>query len=304
VLKRARIPESIGAAIAVLGFAGLVTTAVFLLVKPATSWIERAPAAFVDVEKKVGALARRTVKLEATAARVEAIASGATGGTTARAPSPAAPSRTPLIRRAAGSVAGLFTTAISVIFLTYFLLASGDLFVRKFTRALSATSVTTAPREISNQVETSVSRYLMTAAVINLGLGLATWGILQLLGMPNAGLWGTVAGLLNVIPYVGAMITAAILAVASIATFDSLSHALAIPGAFLVLNLIESNLVTPTLMGRQFPLNPVALFIGVLVWGFLWGVAGAILAVPMMVTLKILCDHIPFLSPLGEFLDQ
>ena len=86
--------------------------------------------------------------------------------------------------------------------------------------------------------------------------------------------------------------------------FDTIGEALLIPGAFLVLNLIESNGVTPLLMGRQFPLNSVALFVGVLFWGFVWGVAGAMLAVPIMVTLKIVCDSVPALQPVGEFLGQ
>jgi predicted PurR-regulated permease PerM len=122
--------------------------------------------------------------------------------------------------------------------------------------------------------------------------------------MPNAGLWGTVAALLNIVPYLGAMLTLAILTVAAITVFDTMGQALLIPGAFLILNILESNVITPTLMGRQFPLNTVALFIGIMFWGYLWGIAGAILAVPMMVTLKILCDHIPALRPFGEFLGQ
>jgi predicted PurR-regulated permease PerM len=301
-LRRIGLREPIGAAIVVLGFTVTVSTAGVLLLGPATSWIERAPTVLADVEKRFASLTRQVLKLEATAARVEAIASGTSAAPARTAPAPSA--RTPFLRRAAGSVAGFFAMAVSVVFLTYFLLASGDLFVRKLTRVLSGTGDIDLPREISNQIEASVSKYLVTVALINTALALATWGVLQLVGMPNAGLWGTVAGCLNVIPYVGAMITAAILTVAAVASLDTLQHALVVPAVFLALNLIESNVITPTLMGKQFPLNPVALFIGVMFWGFIWGVAGAILAVPMMVTLKILCDQIPALQPIAEFLGQ
>jgi predicted PurR-regulated permease PerM len=159
-------------------------------------------------------------------------------------------------------------------------------------------------REISEEVELAVSRYLRTSVLINVGMGFATWGVLFLLDMPNAGLWGTVAALLNFVPYLGAFVTLGVFTVASIAVFDTIGQALLVPMAFLVLNLIESNLVTPLLLGRQFPLNTVALFIGVMVWGFVWGVPGAILAVPIMVTLKILADRVPALRPFGEFLGQ
>ena len=138
--------------------------------------------------------------------------------------------------------------------------------------------------------------------MINIGLGLATWGVLAALRMPNAALFGMLAGVLNVVPYLGAVATAGILGLAAIASFDSLGRALLVPGAFLALNVIEANIVTPVLIGREFPLNAVAVFIGLLFWGFVWGVPGAILAVPMMVTIKIFCDRVPSLRAIGEFL--
>jgi predicted PurR-regulated permease PerM len=302
MLRKWHIREPLGAALVVLGGVAVLGSLIILLSGPARSWIERAPAAMSDVERKLRKVTTSFGRWEATAARVEQIASGTTART---APAPAAATpRTPFLRRAFGGVASLFPILVTVIFLTYFLLASGDLFMRKMIRVLPRGTEREVPKRISEEVETSVSRYLRTAVLINVGLGLATWGVLRLLGMPNAGLWGTVAGLLNIVPYLGAMLTLVILAVAAITVFDNIGQALLIPGAFLLLNILESNVVTPTLMGRQFPLNTVALFIGVMFWGYLWGIAGAILAVPMMVTLKILCDHIPALRPFGEFLGQ
>jgi predicted PurR-regulated permease PerM len=236
---------------------------------------------------------------------VEQIASGTTSTTRAAPAASAAPPGRGFVRRAFGGVANLLVVAVSIVFLTYFLLASGDLFMRKLMKVLPYSAEQSGvPQRISDEVESAVSAYLRTSVLINIGLGLATWGILQLLGMPNAGLWGAIAGSLNVIPYLGALLTAGVLTVASITVFDSVGQALLVPGAFFMLNVLESNIVTPLLMGKQFPLNPVALFIGVMLWGFVWGIAGAILAVPIMVTLKILCDHIPSLRPFGEFLGQ
>lgn len=301
-LRTWHIKEPLGAALVVLGGVALLGSLIILLSGPARSWIDRAPAAMGDVERKLRKVTASFGRWEATAARVEQIASGS--ATRSAPPAAAAAPRTPFLRRAFGGVASSFPIIVSVIFLTYFLLASGDLFMRKMMRVLPRGAERELPKRISEEVETSVSRYLRTAVLINVGLGLATWGVLRLLGMPNAGLWGTIAGLLNIVPYLGAMLTLVILSVAAITVFDSIGQALLVPGAFLLLNILESNVVTPTLMGRQFPLNTVALFIGIMFWGFIWGIAGAILAVPMMVTLKILCDHIPALRPFGEFLGQ
>lgn len=301
-LKRLRINEPFGAAIVVLGGAFTLGMLIVLLSGPARSWAERAPAAMSEVEQKLRKLTAPLGKWEATAARVEQIASGQS--TTRRSSTAPQAPRTPFLRRAFGGVASALPLIVSVIFLTYFLLASGDLFMRKLMRVMPRGPEREVPRVISEEVESSVSRYLRTSVMINVALGVATWGVLKLLGMPNAALWGTLAGLLNIVPYLGAMLTLIVLAVASLTVFDTAGRAMLVPGAFLLLNVIESNIVTPALMGRQFPLNTVALFIGIMFWGFIWGITGAILAVPMMVTLKILCDNIPSLRPFGEFLGQ
>jgi predicted PurR-regulated permease PerM len=297
-LRRHRVREPIGAALVVLGGVLVVLILVRILAAPASSWLARAPAAIEEFSRKLQQTTGAVAQLEETAAKVEQIASGTQpSARQAAAPAP----RTPLLRRMFGNLTDFVGGIFSVFFLTYFLLASGDLFMRKMTDMMPRGRAR-MPREISGEIETSVSRYLRTVMLINIGLGVATWGALAALGMPNAGLWGMLAGVLNVVPYLGAVATAGILTLAAVTSFDSLGYALLIPGAFLALNLVEANVVTPVLLGREFPLNPVAVFVGLLFWGFVWGIPGAILAVPMMVTLKIVCDRVPSLQPFGEFL--
>lgn len=115
-------------------------------------------------------------------------------------------------------------------------------------------------------------------------------------------LWGVVAAVLNYVPYVGALVNIVILAVAAVLTFDSVGRALVVPAVFLGINLVEGNLITPAIQGRRMSLNPVALFVGFTFWWYIWGIPGAIMAVPMMATFKIVCDHIEGLRPVGEFL--
>ncbi len=302
-LRRLGVPEGLGAAIVVIGGVLLIGGSVYLLSAPASSWVARAPEAIAETERKVRNLSNAIGRLEATAAKAERIAAGAGGSGATPRTTVVTPAPTPLIRRVFGTVANFMVSTLSVILLTYFLLASGDLFMRKTLKVLpNDLERDGLPQKISDDVETAIGLYLRTTVLINIGLGVATWALLLALGMPNAGLWGTVAGLLNFVPYIGALLTTGILAIASVTIFDTLSQAMLVPGAFLVLNMIESNIVTPLLMGTQFPLNTVAIFVGVLFWSFIWGVAGAILAVPIMVTLKILCDAIPALAPMGEFL--
>jgi predicted PurR-regulated permease PerM len=302
-LKRRGVSEPVGAGFVVFGAVLVALVAVALLSGPATTWVERAPAALGEVEQKVRTLAAPLLRWEATAARVTQLGS-APGTTSGPAPVVESAAQPGLLRRAFGSVATALGTSLTVIFLTYFLLASGDLFMRKLQKVLPGSDEAPGPRKLSEDVEDAVSTYLRTSVLINIGLGLATWGLLSALKMPNAGLFGALAGLLNFVPYVGALVTTAILSVAALTVFDSTGRAVLVPGAYLLLNLIESNAVTPLLMGRQFPLNAVALFGGVLFWGALWGIPGAILAVPITVTVKLLADTIPSMHLLAEFLGE
>ncbi|MGH7713113.1 MAG: AI-2E family transporter, partial [Gemmatimonadaceae bacterium] len=295
--RRRGLREPIGAMIVVVGGVLIVVLIARILAAPASTWLERAPEAIENFSLKLQRTGGPVAQLEATAAKVEQIATGGQAG--ARQAVTPVPARTPLLNRMFGDLTDFVGGIFSVIFLTYFLLASGDLFMRKMTDMMPRGRAR-MPREISAEIETSVSRYLRTITLINIGLGLATWGALAALQMPNAGLWGMLAGVLNIVPYLGAVATAGILTLAAVASFDSLGQALLMPGAFLALNLVEANVVTPVLLGREFPLNPVAVFVGLLFWGFVWGVPGAILAVPMMVTLKIVCDRFLALRAVGE----
>jgi predicted PurR-regulated permease PerM len=156
--------------------------------------------------------------------------------------------------------------------------------------------------DIARQIETEVSRYLITITLINVGLGLAVWGAMALVHVPNPLLWGVVAAILNFIPFLGPLTMICLLAMVGFLTFPDLPHALIAPGAFVGLHVLESYLVTPTIVGRRLTLNPVVVFLGLIFWGWLWGIAGAILAVPIMMVLKIICEHSEPLAPIGEFL--
>lgn len=197
----------------------------------------------------------------------------------------------------------LIGQATVVIFLTFFLLLSGDSFRRKLLKlagpSISEKKVTLqALHEITGQIQ----RYLQVQLLTSVLVGVLTWLALMAIGLENAAVWGIAACVLNLVPYVGALVTAAATAMVGFLQFGSLNMALLVGGASLVIHTIVGNLVTPWLTSRASRLSPVAVFVALLAWGWLWGVWGLLLGIPIMMMVKSVCDRVDDLKPLGEFL--
>lgn len=194
-------------------------------------------------------------------------------------------------------------TSITIIFvLSLFLLASGTMFYEKIIQSFARLSEKKRALRVVYDVEREISHYLLTVAVINAGLGtaigLGLWG----LGMPNPLVWGAMAALLNFLPYVGALITIVLVTVIALISFDSISYALLAPAFVLLCDIVEGQFVTPMVVGRRLEINAVAIFIAIAFWSWLWGFVGALMAVPLLVVVKVFCDHFEGLSPVGNFL--
>jgi predicted PurR-regulated permease PerM len=190
-----------------------------------------------------------------------------------------------------------------VVFLTYFLMLSGDTFRRKLVKlagpSLSRKKITLqALHEIAGQIQRYLQVQLLTSALVGVLTGLA----LLALGLENASVWGVVAGVLNLVPYVGSLITGAASALVGFLQFGSINMALAVGGASVLIHTLVGNLLTPWLTSRASRLSPVAVFMGLLVWGWLWGVWGLLLGVPILMIVKSICDRVEDLKPIGEFL--
>jgi predicted PurR-regulated permease PerM len=180
----------------------------------------------------------------------------------------------------------------------FFFLSSGDNFLRRLVEIAPGMTEKRTVVSIARDIQREMSRYLLTITLINFGLGVATAIVLMILQLPNALLFGAMVFVLNFAPYIGASISAAILAIVGFSTFDSIGHALIFPGAFLVLAFIEGQLVTPTVLGRRLALNPVVVFVWLLLWGWLWGIVGVLLAGPMLACFRIICQHTEALRPI------
>lgn len=190
-----------------------------------------------------------------------------------------------------------------VVFLTYFLMLSGDTFRRKLIKlagpTLSRKKITLqALNEITGQIQRYLQVQLLTSALVGVMTGLAFFAI----GLENAAVWGIAAGVLNLVPYVGSLVTAAASALVGFLQFGSLNMALAVGGASVLIHTFVGNLLTPWLTSRASRLSPVAVFVGLLAWGWLWGVWGLLLGIPILMIVKSVCDRVDDLKPIGEFL--
>jgi predicted PurR-regulated permease PerM len=209
-----------------------------------------------------------------------------------------------LTERLFGTTQTILAGLLEVFILLYFLLAAGDLFLQKLIKVLPQLRDKKKAVAIARETEASISTYLVTVTLVNAGLGLVVAAVMYLLGMPNPLLWGALAGLAEFVPYLGATAVVTVLGLAGLVTFDQIGHALLVPGAYLAVNLIQSQFITPLVLGHRLTLNPVAIFVGLVFWWWIWGVPGAFVAVPLLATFKIFCDHIEALAPIGEFLGR
>jgi predicted PurR-regulated permease PerM len=194
---------------------------------------------------------------------------------------------------------GQFTV---VVFLTYFLMLSGDTFRRKLIKLTPSFSSKKITLQALHEITGQIQRYLQVQLLASALVGVLTWLALLLIGLDNAAVWGIAAGVLNLVPYVGSLVTAGASGLVGFLQFGSLDMAIVVASASLFIHMLVGNLFTPWLTSRASRLSPVAVFIGLLAWGWLWGVWGLLLGIPILMIVKSVCDRIDDLKPIGEFL--
>lgn len=298
-LQRLHVPEPVGAVIVVASLLGLIGVGGYNLAGPAREWAARAPDSIQKVQSRLRDLRRPVEQVSRTADQVEAATNIGKSGVqevVVRGPR--------MSERLFGSTQSLLTGALEMFVLLYFLLAVGDLFLQKLIKVLPLLKDKKKAVMIARETESSVSTYLVTLALVNSGLGVIVALVMWLVGMPNPLLWGVLAAVAEFVPYLGAGAMLIVLSIAGLATFPHLGRAFLVPGSYLVVNLIQANFVSPAVLGRRLTLNPVAILIGLVFWWWLWGVGGAFVAVPLLATFKIFCDHIESLASVGEFLGK
>jgi predicted PurR-regulated permease PerM len=297
-LARWRIPKSLSAAIIVASIMGVTAITVLALAGPAEKWLNDAPQAIRGLQNDI-------LPAKGPMADIQELADEVNELKTVDAPTktPSVVIQGPgMVDNVVGGLPAMLASVGIVIFLSYFLLASGDSILRQLTKCGRSWSERRRIVSIARCVQSDMSRYLAAVTFINVFLGAAVAVTMHLLGMPNPLLWGAMAAILNFAPYIGSLVSAAVLTLVALTTFPSLAEALVVPGAFLFLTILEGQIITPAVLGHRMALGPAIVFVSVIIWGWLWGITGALIAVPMTTSLKVVCDHSPVLRILGSFL--
>jgi predicted PurR-regulated permease PerM len=294
--KRHRVIEPVAAAIILLVITGLVAVTVFQLGEPAAQWLEKAPRAVRTIESRLLPVKESMAQISEATDAINRV--GQTESAPAVRKVEVLPDRRAAILSGVGSGMAILGTALLLL---YFLLASGDVFAQKLLAVLSRREDRGCAIDILDGVERQMSHYLFQTIVIQSGLGFALWVSLWALGMPNPGLWAAAAAVLQIVPYIGGLVVLIMITIVAAVTFDE-PWAIAGPVlAYLSLTMLKG-FVAPVLLGRQLVLNPVAVLVSLVFFGWMWGLAGTLLAVPLLACFKIMCDHIESLRPAGEFL--
>jgi predicted PurR-regulated permease PerM len=300
-LSYCRIGPALSAGVVLCFLVVAVGIGFFQLGQPASRWMNEAPQHITELRRRIQTFFPRLARFNRAAAAMENL--GATPAEQAKAPTiELKTSRVPsaVINWTGTVLAG----AGEALVLLYLLLASGDLFLQKLVHVMPTLRDKKRAVEISREIQQNISNYLFSVTLINIGLGAIVSAGLYFLGVPNAAMWGMLVAVLNFVPYFGPVAGVILLAVAGLLTFDSLLLALLPPGWYFLLHLLESNLITPKLLGRRFTLNPVVIFVSLIFWTWLWGAPGALLSVPILVSIKAISDRIPKLSSVSELLSN
>lgn len=298
-LRRLHVPRWIASGVVVAAVVAAVGGLGYYLASPAADWMDRAPRSLERVEAKLLQLKEPVEKVSRATEQVERMAD--VDGRRDREVQVASESLSGSLMK--GTLTVVSAVAVTLVLL-YFLLTSGDVLVRKIAGLATGADARHRVVDIARTVERSVSTYLLTITLINVCLGTAVGTALWLLDMPNPILWGAMACLLNFVPYLGAMVGVVVVALVAFLTFDGLGQAVVPPLAYLALTVLEGSFITPTILGQRLTLSPLVIFIAIIFWGWMWGVVGALLAVPMLASFKIVCDHVERLKPVGELLGR
>lgn len=300
-LQRIGIPPGFSAVLLMLAIGLGFAIAGYFLSGPIGEMAARAPQIGSEVQSKLAGLMDRFASIQEVGKQVTEMADAA-GATDGEEKVEVVVDQSGLIPEAVGSVASITSSLVAAMILTLFLLASGDFYHRRIVEASPKLHDKKRALTIVRDVEKQISRYLAAITMINAGLGFAIGVALWILGLPMPHVWGTLAFLLNFMPFIGAIIGTAAVGAFALVSFDSVPYALLAPLSYFALTTIEGNFVTPMLVGRRLELNIVSVFVTVAFWIWLWGVPGAVLAVPFLVVVKAICDNVPSLKAFGSFL--
>jgi predicted PurR-regulated permease PerM len=304
-LERWRIPAPAGAAVIIAAGLAAVAIAGSFLATPVREFGKQIPAAVVAGVKRVESLRE---KLVPTRAHPDTLMAAGPRDSSSAAPAPAPtatslPPLAPIAGQLFGTTTEIVAGVLETLLLLFFLLAAGGKWHEQLLVAAPTASARRRAVELVSEIRQVIGRYLGTMALINLLQGILVGLITALIGLPGPALWGLLTFALEFVPYAGSVAMIVLLTLVGLTSLPGLTDALLAPAAYLVMATVQSNIVSPIVYGRGLNLNPVAILIAVILWGFLWGVPGAFLAVPMLAAGKVACDRVAGLRSVALFLE-
>jgi len=289
----------VGAAILLVSLVALIGYGVSYLATPAAGWLEKAPYGLQQMQRKLLPLKKPMEKMAAASGEIEKLTAPEASGVA----SPVVEVRQNRMSDVLyGRTPEFFISTVLLLILLYFLLAYDAVFLGKVIKLMPTLKDKKRAVSIAHEIAKHVSKYLLTITLINIGLGIAVGSVVGFMGLSNPIMWGTMVALLNFVPYLGALTGIICMTIGAVLSFDNLGYAMAFPAVYLFIATIEGNFITPYVMGRSLTLNPVIILLSLTFWGWMWGIAGIILAVPILAAFKIFCAHIEEMEPIAEFL--
>ncbi|QEG36919.1 AI-2E family transporter [Bythopirellula goksoeyrii] len=299
-LQHFHIPAVASATLILVTFATTVALGVWLLWEPANERIAQfnSPSYYARLTENLKPLQKPLGDLNKASKKIDEITSG----------SGDKPIKVQEVQPQLGNMlnltGGFVASSVIMFVLLFFLLAGGDRFLEKLVELMPTFRDKRRVVELSREVQQRMANYLFTISAINVGLGVAIGIGMWAIDLPNPVLWGVMGALLNFIPFAGSALGAFIVFLEGITAFNNLGQAALAPLVYVSLNALEANFVTPAMLGRTISLNPVMVVLAIFFWGWLWGIGGVLLAVPLLVALKIFFDQSQVLAPLGTFLER
>ncbi len=294
-----RIPFGLGAAILVFGLLATLTLGALLLSAPVSEMASELPEQIREIEYKLRGVRDRIDELKEAGKKIEDLTETKDDDSVRVQVTDSRVTSVIL-----GQTGFILSNGFLTVGLIYFLLASHNIFVYKLIRVLPRKRHQLMAMRIFRRIKNDISQYFLTITTVNIALGVAVGLTMWAFGMPSPLLWGVMAATFNFVPFLGAVVGVIIIAIAATTQFDDLTYALLVPAAYYALTALEGTIITPLLLGRRMVLNPVVVFLSLIFWGWLWGIPGIFLAVPLMSMIKIICDYSDPLRPIGVFLGR
>jgi predicted PurR-regulated permease PerM len=316
--RRLHIPRAIGAAVAITIFVSTIGVGAYTLTDQAMAIVSSVPQAAQRVRERLRARRHQPdsaiQKVQRAATEMDRAAQEAAKPAPGVPAAPAGVQQVEIVRPFRPSdylwsggvgLIGFTGQFAMILFLVYFLLVTSEVGKRKLVKIagpqISQKKITIQILEaINGQIESFIRVQLLTSFIVAVATGAALWWF----GVNQFVVWGLLAGLFNSIPYMGPVVVTGAIAMVTFLQFDDLITTATVAAVTLAITTLEGFLLTPMLMGRAARMNPLAIFVGLLFWSWIWGIWGTVLAVPMLMMLKAVCDHVEDLQPIGELLGE